>query len=177
MDVLRRVKALRRRPEKLVEDSLSADCGALHLHHPAWYSGNNNIKDNVTVTKLGSPYADIDELDLLSLSVKMPTATTTTTTMTSKAASSSSASLSSKWNPQLQQILRKSNKIRLPKEMIRMRRKTANNEVFRSNSFKFEKYDVGDEDGGGQDEDEAASQRFKHRITASSTQKQVGLIL
>ncbi len=38
MDVLRRMKALRRRPEKFLEDSLlTSDIGALHLHRPAWY--------------------------------------------------------------------------------------------------------------------------------------------
>lgn len=39
MDVLRRVRNFRRRPEKILEASLSSvDCGDLHLHHPAWYS-------------------------------------------------------------------------------------------------------------------------------------------
>ena len=50
MDVLRKVRALRRNPEKFVEESLTADCGALHLHHPEWYGKSGGP---LSVTNLG----------------------------------------------------------------------------------------------------------------------------
>ncbi len=150
MDVLRRVKALRRRPEKLVEDSiLTTDCGDLHLHHPAFYSKNNNkSKTNhqsiLRAYELGPPPPPLPQ----------PNAKTSLTPpqqqqqLLNLVAYEEDLRLHNNLDSSVLSKLSKPKKIRVsvrPARLVmgdlrmNMRRKVASNEVFRSNSFKFER--------------------------------------
>ncbi len=72
MDVLRRVRAFRRRPEKIVEASMSSPdvAGDLHLHHPAWYSsgGKSATAASTATSATGRCVSLISYEDLNSLS-------------------------------------------------------------------------------------------------------------
>ncbi len=132
-NVLRRVKALRKagsRDHKEEDSSL----GSLHLHHPA-FGYDKGRKDKVT--RLGSLLND-DAVDNV-FSLKIPTSTPVS-------------------NPSpLQQVL-KSRKIRLPRKKAGggSGSAKAGNEVFRSNSFRFEKYE--------RDETENAEMLLRKRV-------------
>ena len=82
MEVLRKVKALRRRPEKLVEDSLSSDLGAIHLHHPSFYGhthlgGKNNGQS--ANEKVHPYFVSYEDLGVFSLSMLKSSNTTLAT--------------------------------------------------------------------------------------------------
>lgn len=152
MEVFRKVRALRRRPEKIVEESLSSDCGALHLHHPAWYGRHTQHPGSPTHHVNLISYEDLQSLssaDLgLSLSVIRPNTPSTACSSSHRSDSPSEGRGSRlKWTnplPPLGQI--KYVKGPVPKLKVRTsqsgeKKKKNANEVFRSNSFRFERYD------------------------------------
>ncbi|TRY67189.1 hypothetical protein TCAL_16928 [Tigriopus californicus] len=152
MEVFRKVRALRRRPEKIVEESLSSDCGALHLHHPAWYGRHAQDPGNPAHHVNLISYEDLQSLssaDLgLSLSVIRPNTPSTACSSSHRSDSPSEGRGSRlKWTnplPPLGQI--KYVKGPVPKLKVRTsqsgeKKKKNANEVFRSNSFRFERYD------------------------------------
>lgn len=85
MEVLRKVKALRRRPEKLVEDSLSSDLGAIHLHHPSFYGhahlgGKGGKTNGQSANEKVHPYfVSYEDLGVFSLSMLKTSNTTLAT--------------------------------------------------------------------------------------------------
>ena len=163
MDVFRRIRALRRRPEKVLEDSLSADCGALHLHHPSFYGaltkeqilvggggGGSGTNGRLVLNASAVNLLSYEDLDLGLFRSATPSST-------SAASSGESAQQQQQSNvPRFRVVKGVGVAVSVPKSVraassvvpasltdikmnLRRRGGNAPNEVFRSNSFKFEK--------------------------------------
>eukprot|EP00095_Tigriopus_kingsejongensis_P002515 snap_masked-scaffold185_size275389-processed-gene-1.7 protein:Tk02515 transcript:snap_masked-scaffold185_size275389-processed-gene-1.7-mRNA-1 annotation:"PREDICTED: mono" len=152
MDVLRKVRAFRRRPEKIAEEALSSDCGALHLHHPAWFEKHSQDSESHTRHVNLISYEDLQSLssaDLgLSLCVFRPNTPSTACSSSHRSDSPSEGRSSKlKWPRPIPPIGHiKYMKGPVPKLRVRTslgveKKKKNVNEVFRSNSFRFERYD------------------------------------
>lgn len=180
MDVLRRVRALRRRPEKLVEDSLlTSDCGALHLHHPGWYGGLHEADHLNRKLLLGGgrpgqqqrggghylpphvnllSYEDLHSLssvdaDELGLSFFRSATPSSQRSSSPPLRNHKTRLLDRLALPQIRVLRgqtvsgpRPSPSVLLSDIKLNLRRKCASNEVFRSNSFRFEKYERDEEE-------------------------------
>ena len=156
MDVLRRVKALRRRPEKIVEDSLSSDCGALHLHHPGWYGHAHKVVRHLPTPPQGGggganliSYEDLHSLssaDLgLSLSVFRPQTPSLCSSADSEVTQSGGGrGLKGKKWPRPQIKVTGVGGAKGLKVELNSKKSKARNDVYRSNSFKFERYERDD---------------------------------
>jgi hypothetical protein len=162
MDVLRRLRALSRRPEKLVEDSLSADLGALHLHHPGWYAqghASKAVPAHLTAAYLGAnghnvslmAYDDLHSLSSADLGFSLSALLLRPTTPSANSSVQSDNSSSGggergrvRWPRPLSQQLGQLKCVAGPMPKFKVRapdKRKKTNEVFRSNSFRFERYE------------------------------------
>lgn len=181
MDVLRRFRALARgRPEKLVEDSLTSDCGALHLYHPGWYNKGHASSTPSPLYPSSHPlfqnghaqllsYEDLHSLSSLDFGLLLMASSDTHPPSSSSAQSDSPENHKSKFakwtrplGPPLKVVKDSVPKLKVIKTTTttssddggnklflmskRKKNKNSKNEVFRSNSFRFERYDQDPED-------------------------------